>query len=203
MRRRRGRLGIPPWILYLGALLGASILWIYDRYYDQPPIIQSLEGTTIRACFTPYQKCQKLLIETIEKSTGSILVMAYYITAEPIINALIEAKERGVTVQIIVDPSQIKKPKHLALFLEKGVDVFYDDTVAIAHNKVMVLDHQTIVSGSYNFTHSAEKRNAENLLILYNPDLAKLYEDYWHKRKQVSTGLSQKALEAFHETMLH
>jgi phosphatidylserine/phosphatidylglycerophosphate/cardiolipin synthase-like enzyme len=52
---------------------------------------------------------------------------------------------------------------------------------AIAHNKVMVIDRETVITGSFNFTRAAEEKNAENLLIIKSNDLARAYIDNWSK----------------------
>jgi phosphatidylserine/phosphatidylglycerophosphate/cardiolipin synthase-like enzyme len=59
------------------------------------------------------------------------------------------------------------------------VDLRFDGQHAIAHNKVMVIDQRIVVTGSFNFTNSADSRNAENLLILESPALASRYQANW------------------------
>ena len=65
-----------------------------------------------------------------------------------------------------------------------------DDRVAIAHNKVILIDGRILVGGSYNYSESAEKRNAENLLIIRDHEVIAEYRENWHGRKQVSRPLS-------------
>ncbi len=67
-----------------------------------------------------------------------------------------------------------------------GVPVWVDVRVSIAHNKVMVIDGATVITGSFNFTASAQSRNAENLLVISDPQLAKLYAKNWERRRAVS-----------------
>jgi phosphatidylserine/phosphatidylglycerophosphate/cardiolipin synthase-like enzyme len=50
---------------------------------------------------------------------------------------------------------------------------------AIAHNKIMVIDGQTVITGSFNFTKAAEENNAENLLVIRSPELAATYAANW------------------------
>jgi phosphatidylserine/phosphatidylglycerophosphate/cardiolipin synthase-like enzyme len=64
-----------------------------------------------------------------------------------------------------------------------GIPTFIDSAHAIAHNKVIVIDRETVITGSFNFTKAAEQHNAENLLILKNKDLAKLYVENWNRHK--------------------
>lgn len=105
-----------------------------------------------------------------------ILVLAYSYTSEPINDALAAAHARGVKVTVILDKSQrAAKGSKLTNLQQAGVPVFLDARHAIAHNKVMILDKKRVITGSFNFTRSAEDRNAENLLILDNPALSEKY----------------------------
>ena len=54
-----------------------------------------------------------------------------------------------------------------------------DGAHAIAHNKVMVIDGETVITGSFNFTTAAEQRNAENLLVIHDRALAARYTENW------------------------
>ncbi len=47
-----------------------------------------------------------------------------------------------------------------------GIPTYIDDRHAIAHNKIMILDRSTLITGSFNFTKAAEEKNAENLLVI-------------------------------------
>jgi phosphatidylserine/phosphatidylglycerophosphate/cardiolipin synthase-like enzyme len=47
----------------------------------------------------------------------------------------------------------------------------------------MIIDKETVITGSFNFTKAAEQRNAENLLILYSKELAERYIDNWNRHK--------------------
>ena len=43
------------------------------------------------------------------------------------------------------------------------------------HHKIIVIDESTVITGSFNFTKSADQENDDNVLVVHNPDLAKLY----------------------------
>ena len=57
---------------------------------------------------------------------------------------------------------------------------------AIAHNKVMIIDDKEVITGSFNFTDAAQKRNAENVVFISDTKLAKEYAQNWAKREQQS-----------------
>ena len=63
---------------------------------------------------------------------------------------------------------------------------YIDSRHAIAHNKIMIIDKETVITGSFNFTKAAEEKNAENLLIMKNKELAKVYIENWYKHKKNS-----------------
>ena len=103
-------------------------------------------------------------------------MQAYSYTSAPIAKALVDAKKRGVSVEVILDKSQRSEKYSSADFLKNaGVPTYIDAKHAIAHNKVMVIDGQTVLTGSFNFTKAAEESNAENLLVIHEAALAAKY----------------------------
>jgi phosphatidylserine/phosphatidylglycerophosphate/cardiolipin synthase-like enzyme len=99
----------------------------------------------------------------------------------------LEAHRRGIKVEAILDKSQRKHNYTSAMFLaNSSIPTFIDDVHAIAHNKVMIIDAQTVITGSFNFSKAAEEKNAENLLIIKSPELAKLYTENWKCHREHS-----------------
>ena len=143
-------------------------------------------------CFTPGGKCTDLLVSEIDGAQHSILVQAYSFTSVPILSALKAAHARGVDVEVIVDKTSARQSKSgsrysAATYLSNaGIPVWVDTKVAIAHNKVMIIDGETVITGSFNFTAAAQNHNAENLLVLDDPALAAQYKANWERRRAVS-----------------
>lgn len=156
--------------------------------YDQTPRNTSALGKVpTRVYFSPNGGATEAVAKEIDGARESILVQAYSFTSTPIAKALLDAHKRGVKVQVILDKSQRKEKYTSATFLaNSGIPTYIDDAHAIAHNKVMVIDDATVITGSFNFTKAAEERNAENLLILRSGELAGLYADNWRKHRQHS-----------------
>jgi len=135
--------------------------------------------------FSPKGGCQEALVQEIRKAHKEILVQAYSFTSEPLTTALVDAKKRGVKVEILLDRSnEAEKYSELHVLLQQGLDTLIDAEHAIAHNKIMIIDQKVLATGSFNFTHQAEGENAENLLIFQgNADLIKRYRDnFFHHR---------------------
>ena len=127
------------------------------------------------------------IVREISKAKTEILVQAYSFTSRDIAKALVDAKKRGVHVDIILDKSN-RSAKYSAgdFTAHMGITTYIDAEHAIAHNKIMVIDRETVITGSFNFTKAAEESNAENLLILKSKELAKAYIDNWNKHRQHS-----------------
>ena len=109
--------------------------------------------------------------------------------------ALLDAHKRGVQVQVLLDKSQRTEKYSSADFLaNQGVPTTIDANHAISHNKVMIIDSETVITGSFNFTKAAQEKNAENLLIIRDPALATQYTQNWqaqrlHSQPYVSRGV--------------
>lgn len=137
--------------------------------------------------FSPNGGTTQAIIKEINEAKSEILVQAYSFTSSPIAKALVDANKRGVKVEGILDKSQRKAQYTSASFLANmRVPTFIDDKHAIAHNKIMIIDKTTVITGSFNFTKAAENSNAENLLIIKSKELANLYIDSWMKHREHS-----------------
>lgn len=141
----------------------------------------------VRVHFSPNGGCTDEIVEQLGQAKSDVLVMAYQFTSEPIALALIAAEKRGVEVRIIVDRTQKKdKDSWIPKCKRAGAECWVDETHAIQHNKVLVIDGKTVITGSFNFSGSAEKRNAENLVTIRSEDLAKQYQSNFAKHLEHS-----------------
>ncbi|RTL48800.1 MAG: phospholipase D family protein [Rhodocyclaceae bacterium] len=141
---------------------------------------------TVEVAFSPWDDAEGLVLRTLKSARHSLLVQAYVLTSRNIANALLEAKQRGVVVQLLADREQMERNENSLVpqLASAGVTVRLETKYSAAHNKVLVIDaegdHPVVVTGSYNFSWSAQARNAENLLVLRdNPKLALAYRDNW------------------------
>lgn len=130
--------------------------------------------------FTPPSDAAKAVMDAIDQSQTEVFVQAYSFTHVAMAQALIRAQARGVNVRVLLDErSEYTNRNVIDLLREAKVPLRLDGSHAIAHNKVMVIDAQTVITGSYNFTNAAQSRNAENLLVLGSPELALNYKNNW------------------------
>lgn len=143
--------------------------------------------------FSPKGGCTEAIVYKLDKARKSILVQAYSFTSAPIAKALLNAHKRGVKVEDILDKSQRSEKYSSADFLaNSGIAVKIDSAHAIVHNKVMIIDGETVITGSFNFTKAAEERNAENLLVIHDKALAEKYIRNWHQHEEHSEAYKGK-----------
>jgi phosphatidylserine/phosphatidylglycerophosphate/cardiolipin synthase-like enzyme len=121
----------------------------------------------IAVYFSPGGGAMAAILNEIDHANRSIDVQAYLITAEEIVDALKAAQERGVRVRIILDKNNIGGIYSAAAYLARtSLPVWRDGRHKDAHDKIMLIDGRTIITGSFNFTNQSEDLNAENLLII-------------------------------------
>jgi PLD-like domain len=173
---------------------GAATLWFLGRrlrsWLITPP--------SVAAFHSPKGGCTDAAVWEIRRARKEVLVQAYSFTSKPIADALIEAKGRGVHIEIILDRSNEQETyTELGHLIDHGLAPHIDSQHAIAHNKIMIIDRRVLITGSFNFTHQAEIENAENMLIIKgHPELLKSYLSNFaeHKAHSQAPGSSKPAL---------
>ena len=149
---------------------------------------------TVQVAFPPEEDANGLIVKALREASKTVRVLAYSFTSNEISFALVEAKRRGIDVQVIADAEQIRRLEHnkIGLMYQAGVRVWLDEQHQSAHNKVILIDAEsanpTIVTGSMNFTYSGQFKNAENVLILRgNKPLADAYNANWQRHHNHAT----------------
>ncbi len=90
-------------------------------------------------------------------------------------------------MEVILDAGEARDQYSvLRYLLAARVPTWLDAAYQIAHNKIIIIDGETVITGSFNFTRSAEEYNAENLLVIHDQALAARYEANFQKHLRVS-----------------
>lgn len=172
--------------LFVMALIALVAFYVQSR--AQAPL-PAPPGTTVSVFFSPNGGCTEAVVREIAAARRSVKIQAYSFTSRDIAEALMKAIKRGVKVQALLDSSNQEGDNedryNAGVFLHNaGAEVWTDARHAIAHNKIMLIDEATIITGSFNFTNAAEKRNAENLLVIKAfPDLTRKYLANWDEHR--------------------
>jgi len=129
---------------------------------------RSFEGARIEAAFTPGDDISDLIARRIAQARESVRVQAYLFNDRHIAGALHAALRRGVEVSIVADAAQHASGglPVLAPLQRAGARVYLDSCHAASHNKIVIVDAATVITGSYNFTQAAQWRNAENVVVI-------------------------------------
>ena len=148
----------------------------------------------IERAFSPRDDTERVLIDVVRGALRSLQVQAYAFTSRTIADAMVAAHRRGVKVEVLADAKMNRRAKGNALprLLAAGVPVALETRYSAAHNKVLIADADgpgcAVLTGSYNFTWSAENRNAENMLVLRGHcELARAYRDNWRRHRADAT----------------
>ena len=137
----------------------------------------TIDTTPVDTYFSPDDVIQPILVDIINTSQESIYFMAFSFTADPIGEAIRGRAQEGVTVAGVMDDEQVLSNvgTEFDLFRQAGLDVYRDCNAGQMHHKTIIIDESVVIVGSYNFTSSAETRNDENLVVIYNEAIAKLF----------------------------
>lgn len=147
----------------------------------------------VEVFFSPGGKCTEQIVSAIDHAERSIFVAAYQLSDETIAKALLNASRRNVAVAIIADRTQ-KSPAYskVPMLANAGLPVFIDTSHRIFHHKFMIIDARLVITGSFNFTFSASTRNAENLVLIRDEEIADLYLANWMRCRTQTIPLPRK-----------
>ena len=154
-----------------------------DGEANTPTPSLSIEGTPVEIYFSPDDGVAQHILELLKAAQESIYFMAFSFTSNDIGAAIIERFRAGVAAAGVMDDGQVASNQgtEYDAFLQAGLDVRLDGNDGLMHHKVIIIDRQIVITGSYNFTASAEDRNDENIVIIHNPEVAMNYIEEFQK----------------------
>ncbi len=144
--------------------------------------------TQTNVYFSPEGNARKAIIAEMNQAKKTINIAMYFFSDHTLANALARAKERGVQINIVMDrENSAEKNSKRIFFQQKELAArYYAPEVkgkkgkpGKMHHKFATIDGQVVITGSFNWTYSAEKYNNEDLLIIHSPKLARAYLNRW------------------------
>jgi phosphatidylserine/phosphatidylglycerophosphate/cardiolipin synthase-like enzyme len=140
------------------------------------PYFVKIGQANINAYFSPDNDVEDIIVKRIQKAKKSIYFMAFSFTSDPIGEAMIERFKKGVKVQGLFEKNGSNtKESEYKKFLVEGIPVKTDINPHNMHHKVIIIDDEVVITGSYNFSKNASKHNDENILLIEDPEIAKKY----------------------------
>ncbi len=141
-----------------------------------------VDGIVIECYFAPEDGVRKQIIREIDEAEQSIDFMAFSFTSPDIAIAMASRAERGVVVRGLFEKrcagSKYSKDEFLA---ERDCTVYLDANSYTMHHKVVIIDGETVVTGSYNFSKQAETNNDENVLIIHSKEIGEQFTEEFEK----------------------
>jgi len=130
----------------------------------------TIDGTPVEIYFSPDDGVAARILELLQGAQESIYFMAFSFTSDELAQALLERAGAGITVAGAMDDSQVASNEGTEYdpFLQAGLDVRLDGEDGLMHHKVIIIDGRIVITGSYNFTASAEEYNDENVVIIFS-----------------------------------
>ncbi len=146
------------------------------------PLITLADGTKIENYFSTHDRPAQHVIEVLKKANKSIHFLAFSFTHDEMGKVMLDKANAGVDVQGVFEKSQSSNDHSEYNRMKKvGLKVYQDGNSRNMHHKVIVIDSEIVVCGSFNFSKSADESNDENLLIIHNPAVAKRFEQEFQK----------------------
>jgi phosphatidylserine/phosphatidylglycerophosphate/cardiolipin synthase-like enzyme len=143
-----------------------------------------LRDARAQVYFSPDGGATEAIAREIGAARKEVLVQAYVLSSQTILEALLNAHKKGVAVKLILDKSERGEGLTPGTVLaQAGVPVFLDNKHVLSHSNVIIIDRLTVITGSFSFTKAAEEANAEDLLIILSAEVAKEYSDAWERHK--------------------
>lgn len=152
--------------------------------------------TDIQVGFSPEGSARQLVLQTIDGAQHSIQMLAYAFQAPDIMQALVNAKKRGVEVRVVIDKKRNlgKASKKAMDFVSRnGVELRTSDHFHLQHDKTIIVDGETVETGSFNYASSAETMNSENVVIIRGrPEVVRQYVAHWQSRWELGVAYSAR-----------
>lgn len=126
------------------------------------------------------QNPDKIFVGLVKRAKKSLDLAIYDITEPSIINALIQAHQRGVKVRILTDSDSLDpgrfSAEHIQKMIAAGIPIKGDERTALMHHKFMIIDSSELLTGSLNLTHGSLYRDNNNSLKVSSSQLAANYQ---------------------------
>jgi phosphatidylserine/phosphatidylglycerophosphate/cardiolipin synthase-like enzyme len=159
----------------------AAMEWLEDVIKVFQPREEPDQNSS-QVYFSPGDDCPQIIINQLERASRSIDICVFTITDNRIADAIRDAFVRGIAVRVISDNDKSLDPgSDIERLKGLGIPVRIDQTQHHMHHKYAVFDQKTTLTGSYNWTRSADKHNDENFVITSDPTINRAYSGHFDR----------------------
>ncbi|HLO17185.1 MAG TPA: phospholipase D-like domain-containing protein [Anaerolineales bacterium] len=144
---------------------------------ETPNPTVTIDGTRLDILFSPDDGVLNALVPVLENAQQSIYFLAYSFTSNQLGDIVRAKAQAGLKIAGVMDAEQVVSNQGTEFdpFRQSKLDVRLDGIDGLMHHKVFIVDQKIVAFGSYNFSQSAEERNDENMIIVYNPVIAEQF----------------------------
>jgi phosphatidylserine/phosphatidylglycerophosphate/cardiolipin synthase-like enzyme len=148
-----------------------------DVLKNTPYSSLTMNGVPLEVYFSPDDGVAARVMKLLRGAEQSIHIMAYSFTADDFGDIIRQKAKDGLRVFGVMDESQVKSNKGTEFdpFREAGLKIYKDGNAGQMHHKVIIIDEKIVMTGSYNFSASAERNNDENMVVFFDPQIAAQY----------------------------
>jgi phosphatidylserine/phosphatidylglycerophosphate/cardiolipin synthase-like enzyme len=132
-------------------------------------------------CFTPRDTCATHMVREVEAAKKTVLVQAYHLTSARLAKALVQTQKRGVEVRIMLDRRGWGRSSVVDVLAHSGVPIWVGSCCAVTRQQVLIIDGETLVTGTFSAASTAQETSSENLLVLRSRELAMRYAANWEE----------------------
>lgn len=154
-----------------------------NPYIIPNPLVDLGNGTTIRTFFSPRGGTMDAVIQELSKARNSIKFMVFSMTHQQVEEVLIAKKKAGVKIEGVFDDCLISNSSLYADLKKNNIYSLRDGNQALLHHKAIIIDDETVITGSFNFSASAEESNNENAFIIKSKTIAGQYSNEYSRVK--------------------
>lgn len=154
--------------------------------FNMPNPVVNIEGQEIRTYFSPRGGSKQAIIEELKKAQKSIKFMAFSYTDKDMANIMIEKKKLGLSVEGAFDECLLGQSSVYYMLKAGKVFSMKDGNQALLHHKTIIIDNETVINGSFNFSKSAEERNNEDFVIIKSKSHASYFLKEYERVKNAS-----------------
>jgi phosphatidylserine/phosphatidylglycerophosphate/cardiolipin synthase-like enzyme len=140
----------------------------------------AIDGVKVENYFSPEDEVMAKLVALVGSAKKSVHYIIFTYTHLDLSNAMIARAKAGVQVSGVIEDRGASQGALVPLFCAK-LPVKTDGNKYTMHHKVIIIDGETVITGSYNFTKSADDSNDDNVLVIHSPAVAALYEQEYQK----------------------
>ncbi len=153
-----------------------------SRSTDQGVVNFSQDGVEVTVIFAAEADEEPVLESFIREAESNIRIMTFVFSADSLGEAMVDMIDQGVTVQgVFENRNSTADWSELPRLHCAGGEMRQDGNRYTLHHKVFIIDDDTVITGSFNFSGNALRSNDENVVIIKDETIAGLYIDEWQR----------------------